>query len=215
MAKRLFDLVLAVTSLILLSPVLLVVSLAIKLDSRGSVLYRAERVGQGGKRFCMWKFRTMVAHADRVGPALTAGRDPRVTRVGRVLRRWKLDEIPQLLNVLRGEMSIVGPRPEAPCYVERYTPGQRRVLDAKPGITGLTQIRFRHEEELLQNCADLEEEYVREIMPRKLTLDLEYIDNRSLILDLELCLRTALALFERGTPVPPQAEPSVSRGQNA
>ena len=215
MAKRLFDLVLAATSLAVLSPLLLVVSLLIKLDSRGAVLYRAKRVGQGGRRFAMWKFRTMVRHADRLGPALTAGRDPRVTRVGRILRRWKLDEIPQLLNVLRGEMSIVGPRPEAPCYVARYTAEQRRVLEAKPGITGPTQIRFRHEEALLQSCADLEGEYVREIMPRKLALDLEYIDNRSLLLDLGLCVRTALALFERDAPMPPQTEPVVSRRRNA
>ena len=175
MPKRLLDLILAFSSLILLSPLLLIVSLLIKLDSQGPVIYRAERIGQGGKGFGMLKFRTMVLNADRMGPALTRRQDPRITRVGRILRQWKADEMPQLLNVLRGEMSIVGPRPEAPCYVEHYTPEQRRVLQAKPGITGLTQIRFRHEETLLQNCAKLEEEYIREIMPQKLALDLEYM----------------------------------------
>lgn len=215
MPKRLFDLVLALSSLIPLSPLLLVISLLIKLDSPGPVFYRAERVGQGGERFRMLKFRTMVLHADRLGSALTRRRDPRVTRVGRILRQWKADEIPQLLNVLRGEMSIVGPRPEAPCYVEHYTPEQRRVLGVKPGITGSTQIRFRHEETLLQNCSDLEEEYIREIMPRKLALDLEYIDNWSLLLDLKLLLNTLLVLFERDRSVAPQPGPSVSRQRNA
>jgi lipopolysaccharide/colanic/teichoic acid biosynthesis glycosyltransferase len=138
----------------------------------------------------------MVINADQMGAALTHGGDPRITRVGRILRNWKIDEFPHLLNVLQGEMSIVGPRPESPCYVQQYTPEQRQVLQVKPGITGLTQVTFRHEETLLQSCANLEQEYVERIMPQKLSLDLEYIENRSLILDVELIIRTFQCLFE-------------------
>ena len=116
--------------------------------------------------------------------------------MGRFLRKWKLDELPQLLNVLRGEMSLVGPRPEAPCYVEHYTPEQRCVLQVKPGITGLTQVRFRHEESLLQRCGNVEEEYIREIMPHKLALDLQYVESQTLLLDLKLIARTLMCLFE-------------------
>ena len=195
MAKRLFDLVVAYVGLILLTPVFLIVALLIMLDSRGPILYRGQRIGKDGAPFKMFKFRTMVANADRMGSALTRGRDPRVTRVGRILRKWKIDEFPQLLNVLRGEMSVVGPRPESPCYVEHYTPEQRRVLQVKPGITGLTQVRFRHEETLLQRCKNLEEEYVVTIMPRKLALDLQYVETQSFGLDMRLIAQTCLCLF--------------------
>ena len=145
----------------------------------------------------MYKFRTMCLHADRMGAAVTRGGDPRVTRVGRVLRQWKLDELPQLVNVLRGEMSLVGPRPESPCYVEHYTPEQRRVLDVRPGITGATQIAYRHEETLLQNCANVEEEYITRVMPQKLAMDLQYIAERSFWLDIRLIAGTFLALVDR------------------
>lgn len=196
MAKRCFDIIVALIGLVLLTPVFLIVALAIKLDSPGPVFYIGKRIGKDGVPFGIIKFRTMVDHADRIGAALTQGQDRRVTPVGRVLRKWKLDELPQLLNVLRGEMSVVGPRPEAPCYVEHYTPEQRRVLQVKPGITGLTQVRFRHEEWLLQQCRDVEEEYVREIMPCKLALDLQYIGSRSLLMDMKLIAQTFRCLFE-------------------
>jgi lipopolysaccharide/colanic/teichoic acid biosynthesis glycosyltransferase len=196
MAKRLFDIAVASIALILLSPLLLIVGLAVALDSPGPVFYRGQRIGKGGAPFGMLKFRTMCLHADRMGSALTRGRDPRVTRVGVVLRKWKLDEAPQFLNVLRGEMSLVGPRPEAPCYVEHYTPEQRRVLEVRPGITGATQIAYRHEETLLQNCTNLEEEYITRIMPQKLAMDLQYVEQRSLWLDIKLIVRTLLAVFE-------------------
>ena len=196
MAKRCFDVIVALIGLILLTPVFLMVALAIKLDSPGPIFYIGKRIGKDGMPFGIIKFRTMVDHADRMGAALTQGQDPRVTRVGRVLRKWKLDELPQMLNVLRGEMSVVGPRPEAPCYVEHYTPEQRRVLQAKPGITGLTQVRFRHEESCCSTVRDVEEEYIREIMPHKLALDLEYIENQTLLLDLKLIARTFVCLFE-------------------
>ena len=196
MAKRCFDIIVALIGLVLLTPVFLIVALAIKLDSPGPVFYTGKRIGKDGVPFGIIKFRTMVDHADRIGAALTQGQDRRVTPVGRVLRKWKLDELPQLLNVLRGEMSLVGPRPEAPCYVGHYTPEQRRVLQAKPGITGLTQVRFRHEESLLQRCRNVEEEYIREIMPHKLALDLQYVESQTLLLDLKLIARTLMCLFE-------------------
>lgn len=197
MAKRLFDLLAAAAGLIVLAPVLGLVALLVRLDTPGPVFYRAERVGRGGAPFGMYKFRTMVVGADRLGPLLTRGRDPRVTRVGRILRHWKLDELPQLLNVLCGEMSVVGPRPESACYVARYSPEQRRVLQVRPGITGLAQVRFRHEEALLQGCKNLEEAYIAEILPRKLTLDLQYVDKQSLGLDIGLIAKTLACLVER------------------
>jgi lipopolysaccharide/colanic/teichoic acid biosynthesis glycosyltransferase len=210
MAKRFFDIAVALVALILLSPVLLIVGVAVVLDSPGPVFYRGLRIGKDGVPFGMLKFRTMCLNADRMGSALTRGRDPRVTRVGCILRQWKLDEIPQLLNVLRGEMSLVGPRPEAPCYVEHYTPEQRLVLTVRPGITGATQIAYRHEEVLLQNCVNMEEEYINRIMPQKLALDLDYMAQRSLWLDILLVARTFLALFEKNKPAEePQVMPAA------
>ena len=196
MITRAFDLMIAIVGLVLLSPLFLIVGMLIKFDSSGPIFYKGDRIGKEGRPFKIYKFRTMVINADQMGAALTHGGDPRITRVGRILRNWKIDEFPQLLNVLQGEMSIVGPRPESPCYVQQYTPEQRQVLQVKPGITGLTQVTFRHEETLLQSCANLEQEYVERIMPQKLSLDLEYIENRSLILDVELIIRTFQCLFE-------------------
>ena len=198
MAKRLFDFVVALAGLIALGPILALLALAVKFDSPGPAFYVGRRIGRDGVPFGMYKLRTMAEHADRMGSAVTRGQDPRVTRVGRLLRRCKLDELPQLANVLRGEMSLVGPRPEAPCYVAYYTPEQRRVLCVRPGITGLAQIRFRNEEALLQGCDDLETEYVTKVMPLKLSLDLEYIRRRSFWLDLSLIWRTAACLCARG-----------------
>lgn len=196
MVKRLFDLIVALVSLIVLAPLLLIVGLLIKLDSPGPVFYRGDRIGKGGVPFKMYKLRTMVTSADRMGSALTHSGDSRITRVGRILRNWKIDEFPQLLNILRGEMSVVGPRPESPGYVEYYTPEQRQVLQVKPGMTGLTQVRFRHEETLLSYCANVEEDYIEKIMPQKLALDLEYIENQSLLLDVQLIIQTFLCLFK-------------------
>jgi lipopolysaccharide/colanic/teichoic acid biosynthesis glycosyltransferase len=194
--KRFFDLVVACVSLIVLSPVLLIVAVLIKLDSPGRVLCRVDRIGKDGVPFKMYKFRSMVIHADRMGSALTHGLDPTVTRVGRMLRKWKIDELPQLLNVLRGEMSIVGPRPESPGFVRHYTPEQRQVLKVMPGITGLTQVKFRHEETLLKRCTDIEKDYIEVIMPTRLAIDLEYIKNQSLLLDMRLIVQTFLCLFQ-------------------
>lgn len=194
------DLGLAVFGLVMLAPFLVLVALAIVLDSPGPVLYRGNRIGKDGTPFKILKFRTMVTNADRMGSALTSGGDPRVTRVGRVLRKLKIDELPQLINVLRGEMSLVGPRPESPGYVALYTPEQKRVLEVQPGITGLTQVRFRNEETLLERCTDPERAYVETIMPYKLSLDMAYIAQRSVLADLRLILETALSLFRTAEP---------------
>ena len=193
MLKRTFDLIVSLVALIVLSPLLAIIAALVKLDSPGPAFYRAERIGRGGRPFRMYKFRTMIVGADRVGPAITCRDDPRITRLGRLLRRTKLDELPQFLNVLRGEMSLVGPRPEAPRYVALYSPQQREVLKARPGITGLAQLAYIHEEELL-NPANLDRDYVRVLLPRKLALDLEYVNGQSFLLDLKILLWTALAL---------------------
>jgi lipopolysaccharide/colanic/teichoic acid biosynthesis glycosyltransferase len=196
MAKRLLDLLFSLVGLILLSPLLLLLALWIKLDSPGPVLYRGKRVGKESSVFDMYKFRTMVVEADRLGPAVSYKDDPRITRVGRFLRRTKLDELPQLLNVLKGEMSLVGPRPEDPSYVALYTAEQRRVLSVKPGITGPTQLQYRDEASMLDG-ESVDDDYVSRIMPQKLKLDLEYVRNRSLLLDLKMLWRTIATLLLR------------------
>lgn len=194
MLKRLFDLLASAMGLVLLSPLLALIAIAIRLTSPGPIFYRARRVGRGGREFTLYKFRSMVADADRHGPGITAAGDPRVTPVGRVLRRTKLDELPQLWNVLRGDMTLVGPRPEDPRYVALYTPEQRRVLDVRPGITSLASLEYRNEESILRG-PDWEQRYVQEVMPAKLAIDLRYVQRATLFSDLVIILRTLLALF--------------------
>ena len=194
LAKRGLDLLVSLLLLVLLSPLLLAIAIAIKLDSPGPVFYRGQRVGQHGRRFGLFKFRSMVADAARRGPGITAAGDPRITRVGRLLRRTKLDELPQLLNVLRGEMSLVGPRPEDPRYVALYTPEQRRILEVRPGITSLASIRYRHEESILAQ-GELDDLYVKMVMPAKLAIDLAYLERRTFWRDLGVLLRTVWAVL--------------------
>jgi len=194
MAKRALDLLISGLGLVLLSPLLLLLALWIKLDSAGPVLHEGQRVGQDGRPFHMYKFRTMVEGAEQRGPAVTYRDDPRITRAGRFLRRTKLDELPQLLNVVKGEMSLVGPRPEDPSYVALYTPEQRQVLSVKPGITGPTQLEYRDEASMLHG-ESVDEEYVSRIMPGKLKLDLEYVRTCSLMLDLRILWRTVTTLL--------------------
>jgi lipopolysaccharide/colanic/teichoic acid biosynthesis glycosyltransferase len=193
MVKRIVDITTALIGLIILTPVFVATAILIKLDSSGPVFFRGARVGQYGKIFYILKFRSMVPDATQKGAAITCNDDPRVTRIGRVLRKIKLDELPSLVNVLKGEMSLVGPRPEAPAWCERYTPQQRAVLQVKPGITGLAQIKYRNEEALLSR-ANLETEYLK-IMNDKLNLDLGYVQNHSLMLDLRILFQTAMVLF--------------------
>lgn len=190
MAKRTLDLILSLVGLALLWPLLASLALWIKLDSPGPVLYRGKRVGKDGQPFHMCKYRTMVVGAESQGPAVTYRDDPRITRAGMVLRRTKLDELPQLFNVIKGEMSWVGPRPEDPKYVALYTEEQRRVLSVKPGITGPTQLEYRDEASMLEGSS-VDEEYVTRLMPEKLKSDLEYVRTRSLGGDLRILWRTA------------------------
>ena len=192
--KRIFDLVASTLVLVALSPITLIIALAVRLDSPGPIFYRARRVGQHGKLFTLYKFRSMVAEADKQGPGITAAGDARVTRVGRVLRRAKLDELPQLFNVLRGEMSLVGPRPEDPRYVALYTPEQREVLQVRPGITSPASVRYRNEEAVLVGD-DWEKTYIEEVMPAKLMVDLEYVRSTGLWRDVVILWRTFLALW--------------------
>ena len=193
MAKRILDILVALMGLIVLTPVLAVIAVFVKLDSRGPVFFRGQRVGQCGKIFHILKFRSMVPDAPRKGPAITCKDDPRITRIGRFLRKTKLDELPSLVNVLKGEMSLVGPRPESPSWVERYTPQQRAILTVKPGITGLAQIKYRDEEALLR-ATTLETEYP-EIMNDKLKISLDYVKRQSFILDMRILLETAAILL--------------------
>jgi lipopolysaccharide/colanic/teichoic acid biosynthesis glycosyltransferase len=188
--KRMFDCVTAAIGLVLLFPVLLVLSLMVKLSSPGPILYRQERVGRGGKLFRIAKFRSMSEDADKRGPAITSAGDHRITPLGRMLRRNKLDELPQLWNVLKGEMSLVGPRPEVPCYVESYSDSQRRVLAVRPGITDPSSILYRHEEQVLGDQPDPDRYYREVLLPDKLNLNLEYLSRVSFSYDLSLLLRT-------------------------
>ncbi len=196
MPKRIFDLLIAALGLTLLSPVMLALSLWIKLDSTGPVLYRGRRVGKDRRLFQMYKFRTMVVEADRIGPAVSYRHDPRVTKAGRFLRRTKLDELPQLINVLKGEMSLVGPRPEDPSYVAHYDAQQRQVLQVRPGMTGPVQLKYRDEASMLEG-ANADEKYLSRIMPEKLKLDLRYVQDHSLAGDIRILWSTVvLLLFE-------------------
>lgn len=194
-ARRVFDGLMSALGLILLSPLLLLLAAWVKVDSRGPVLYRARRVGKDGHIFALYKFRSMVVDADKQGPGITVSADRRVTHAGRFLRRTKLDELPQLINVFKGEMSLVGPRPEDPRYVALYTPEQRRVLAVRPGITSAASLAFRHEEQLLGG-ANWEEIYREQVMPAKLAIDLAYLERRTLLSDLRLILRTVAAMAD-------------------
>jgi lipopolysaccharide/colanic/teichoic acid biosynthesis glycosyltransferase len=195
LAQRAFDLAFALLALLLLSPVFVICALAIVADSRGPVLYRGRRVGRHGVEFDMLKFRKM--HADAAGPRLTSARDDRFTRVGRVLAQWKLDELPQLLNVLRGQMSIVGPRPEDPEFVALAGAAFAPVLAVRPGITGLSQIAFASESEILDREDDRIECYVRSVLPQKLALDGLYAERRSLLVDVRAVAWTIFAVALR------------------
>lgn len=177
------------------SPLFLITAVLVKTTSPGPVIYRHRRVGLNGLAFDVLKFRTMVRNADQTGLSVTTATDSRITPLGRWLRRGKLDELPQLWNVLRGEMSFVGPRPEVPRFVESYSPVQRKVLSVRPGITDPASIAYRHEEELLAGHDDLERYYREVVLPDKLNLNLAYIDRISLFYDISLLLRTTSAIF--------------------
>jgi len=195
--KRFFDLIFTVPGLIVLPPFFIIIALWIKLDSQGPVFYRQERMGRDGAIFKIYKFRTMIVNVDKIGREITVGDDPRITRSGHVLRKYKLDEFPQLINVLKGEMSLVGPRPEVKKYVDMYTPEQLDVLKLMPGITDPASIKYRNENELLAATRDAEGfnidpeyVYVNEIMPDKIKINLEYAERASVMSDFATIIRT-------------------------
>jgi lipopolysaccharide/colanic/teichoic acid biosynthesis glycosyltransferase len=209
-ARRTLDLLVSVGGLLLIAPLLLVIALLVKFEDGGPVFFRHERVGRGGRLFGMWKFRTMVPDAVSIGPELTVGGDRRITRIGKWLRRHKLDEIPQLFNVLAGDMTLVGPRPEVPRYVAMYTPDQRSVLKLEPGITDRASIAFADESALLATAADPERFYVDYLVPEKIRLNLEYADRATPLRDLGVVLETLGYVLPRTS-----AEPRVMGKQSS
>lgn len=194
-AKRALDLIIAVPATILLSPLFIVIAIGIKLDSRGPVFFRQQRVGQFGRLFRIFKFRTMTAEAETQGAQITIGQDRRITRGGRFLRKYKLDELPQLLNVIKGEMSLVGPRPEVPRYVELYDEEQKQILALKPGITSPASIAYSNESELLAEQSDPEAFYRARLMPAKIREDLIYSQQATVWSDCAIIARTFLRIF--------------------
>ncbi|CCY36112.1 putative glycosyl transferase [Alistipes sp. CAG:831] len=192
--KRLFDITASGLGLLVLSPLFLVLALWIKLDSPGPVFYRQVRVGRGNKDFRLFKFRSMRVGSDKKGLITVGGHDPRVTRSGYYIRKYKLDELPQLINVFIGDMSLVGPRPEVRKYVDLYTPEQLRVLDVRPGITDMASIRYRNENELLEQAADPEQYYRDVVMQDKLRINLEYVADHSFVKDLKIIFMTFKAV---------------------
>ena len=194
--KRAMDIVISGGALIVLWPVLFIVALAIKIDDPGPVFYRQVRVGRGGKEFRIFKFRTMVVDADKKGLAITVGKDNRITRMGAFLRKTKLDELAQLLNVFFGDMSFVGPRPEVPKYVNMYTPNQRQVLLVRTGITDYASIAYRNENDMLEGAEDPERMYIDVIMPDKIELNMKYLREISPLADLRLIFGTIWAVVK-------------------
>lgn len=194
--KRIFDIVFSLVGIIILLPVFAIISLFIALDSKGGILYRQERSGKGGRIFKVLKFRTMRPDSFSKGALTVGSRDSRITNIGFYLRKYKLDELPQLFNVLKGDMSFVGPRPEVKKYTDLYDQRQIRVLSVRPGITDYASIRFRNENDLLAESSDPEKLYIDKIMPDKLDLNLKYIDDNNLFKDVKIILDTFYAIVK-------------------
>jgi lipopolysaccharide/colanic/teichoic acid biosynthesis glycosyltransferase len=198
MAKRLFDIVFSIIGLALSMPIFIFLAIRIKREDNGPVFYRGLRVGQNGKLLRMFKFRTMVVNAEKIGGPSTADDDPRITRTGRLIRRFKFDELPQLLNVLRGEMSFVGPRPEVKHYVDMFTEEEQIILTVKPGITDWASLWNSDEGAILAGSADAEKSYMEKIRPEKIRLQLKYVRERSFLTDVKIILLTLKELVFRG-----------------
>ncbi len=195
MIKRLFDIVAALLGIIILSPLLLIIALLIAIDSRGGIFYKQSRVGKDMKEFYLFKFRTMFSDSDKKGLLTVGMRDSRITKIGYTLRKYKLDELPQLFNVLNGTMSIVGPRPEVPKYVAMYTADQKKVLSVKPGITDYASIEYANENAILAKAENPEELYIKEVMPAKLALNEKYIQEMGFATDLKIIFKTIGKIF--------------------
>ena len=196
MIKRLFDIMFSLIGLIFALPVFLIVSFLIKKESPGPVFFRGERIGKNNKPFKIFKFRTMVLNADKLGGPSTAGDDPRLLKIGHTLKKYQLDELPQLINVLKGEMSLVGPRPEVKVYVDMMTDEEKKlILSIKPGMTDFASLSNFHESETLKGSPDPEKTYMEEIRPEKLRLQIKYVKTRSFLVDLKIILKTILRVF--------------------
>lgn len=192
MLKRGFDFIASLIGCIILMPIYILIAILIKIDSKGPVFFKQKRVGQYGEIFEILKYRTMVVDAEKIGKQITVGNDNRITKIGKFLRKYKLDELPQLFNVLKGDMSLVGPRPEVPKYVELYNDEEKKVLNVKPGITDFASIEYRDENEILGKVENPEEYYINVIMKHKLTLNLKYINNNNIFIDIKIILQTLL-----------------------
>ncbi len=196
MLKRLFDIVFSLFGLILVSPLFLVISILIKRESPGPVFYRGIRMGKNGKSFKIFKFRTMVIDAEKLGGPSTASDDPRLLKIGPFLKKYQLDELPQLINVLKGDMSFVGPRPEVPLYIDMMASEEKMMIfSLKPGMTDLSSLWNFHEGEILKGSLDPEKTYMEKIRPKKLELQIEYVKSRSFLMDLKIILKTIIKIF--------------------
>ena len=191
---RFFDFILSLVGLVVLAPIFIVLAIWIKIDSKGPVFYKQVRVGQNGINFGLFKFRSMVVDADKKGLITVGGRDPRITRSGYFIRKYKLDELPQLINVLVGDMSLVGPRPEVRKYVNLYTDEQQKVLSVKPGITDYASIEYMDENEILGKSSDPEKTYIEDIMPEKIKYNMKYINNKNLFEYFKIIFLTVLKI---------------------
>jgi lipopolysaccharide/colanic/teichoic acid biosynthesis glycosyltransferase len=197
--KRLFDFAFSLFGLVVFSPLMAIIAVLVKLASPGPVVYKGTRAGKAARPFRVFKFRTMVVNAEEIGGPSTSDDDSRITRVGTFLRKYKLDELPQLINVLKGEMSIVGPRPEVPMEVDSYNDEERRILTVKPGITDYASVTFHNEGEILKGSSDPHQAYREKIRPEKLRLALKYVDDQSFLVDLKIILQTVVALVKTRT----------------
>lgn len=194
--KRIFDLFFSFLGILFLLPIYIIIAILIKIDSNGDILYKQERIGKNGIPFYVLKFRTMIPNAFSKGALTVGSRDPRVTNIGFYLRKYKLDELPQLFNVFLGEMSFVGPRPEVREYTDLYDQNQKKILSVKPGITDYASIKYRNENDLLANSNDPEKLYIEEIMPNKLELNLQYINNNNVFKDIEIIFSTFYTIIK-------------------
>lgn len=198
--KRLFDIVFSMVLLIIISPILILLGLLIKIDSKGPIFYRQERITTNGKMFRIFKFRTMVQNADKIGTLVTVGNDSRITRVGKLIRKVRLDELPQLINILKGEMTFVGTRPEVKKYVDKYTDEMKATLLMPAGVTSIASIKYKDEDEILEqavkNGKDTDSAYVEDVLPEKMKYNLEYITKFSFWYDLKICIDTVIGVLK-------------------
>jgi len=195
--KRIFDFFSSLIGIFLFLPFYFIIGILIKIEDKGPVLYKSKRIGQNFKPFFLLKFRSMIVNADKIGPLITKEKDPRITKIGKFLRKTKIDEFPQLFNVLKGEMSIVGPRPEVEKYISYFKKDYKKILSIKPGITDYAAIEFRNEEEILDKFENIEESYIKEILPQKINLYKKYLNEVGFITDLNIIFKTIWKILRK------------------